>query len=244
MLVLAASLMAFNVNAQEEELNTVSVAPVAHEMDAEAKELYVSIESGDMQRVQKLDDVVQKTIVNKGDFEKVFNLTLADLNSTRYQTLVRVYKKSKKSWIVNNKYESVLFNNTSINYSNMVQMPVVSGVDFDKEDKSAELTMGELRYGESLFFAINKPKDSKKLLLTYQVSLTKLDKLSKVAIKDTRYAVDTPGLKTDVVFSTTNINLNEDVVLFETDTDKVVIKVKEKFIPKSEGELESYSEKN
>lgn len=219
-MVLAMSLFSMSVGA-EELTNKTTESSEMSQSSIGSKGLMVSVESGDFSKVSKPSDVVTKTIIKMGDVEKVLSMTVADMNSDRYKMQATIFNKVNGKWVVRNQSESTLLKNSSFTMANIAQIPVITSVNYDKEDKSAEVGVDTLDVGHNLFVALQSTKDENYII--YNIELSKLVGLKKVNVEGTKFFVDTPEIKTDSVFATARMPLNKEFVLFENADNKVVL---------------------
>ena len=212
-----------------------SVASYADEV--KKADFDVSVEVNDLQSLSKPGDIVKKTVIKYGDTKKVLNMTVEDMTSNRYEVNTTFFKKVNSKWKVENSFNSIIFNNSSVSYSSTVETPLVLGIDYDKEDKSIEVDLDTINTGNSFFISLEKKEDD--LFILYNIEISNLISNNRVFVPKTKYLVDSPNVKVDSLVAFSKTQLNKELVLFENENNKVVVSFSKDLSKKTKANVDS-----
>lgn len=193
---------------------------VSYAEEVKKNDFEVNVETNDLQSLSKPTDIVQKTVIKYGDTKKVLNMTVEDMTSNKYEVHSSFYKKVKEKWVLENNFSSVIFNNSSTSHSATIETPLVVGIDYDKEDKSIDVNLDTITTGNNFFISLEKKGDD--FFILYNIEVSKLS-LDRVYVPQTKYLIDVPNVKTDTLVASAKTQIGKELVLLETENNKVVV---------------------
>lgn len=193
---------------------------VSYAEEVKKNDFEVNVETNDLQSLSKSTDIVQKTVIKYGDTKKVLNMTVEDMISNKYEVHSSFYKKVKEKWVLENNFSSVIFNNSSTSHSATIETPLVVGIDYDKEDKSIDVNLDTITTGNNFFISLEKKGDD--FFILYNIEVSKLS-LDRVYVPQTKYLIDVPNVKTDTLVASAKTQIGKELILLETENNKVVV---------------------